>query len=101
MDKKCGCSAHDAQEITTKGGAVGEKGSMQADEEGSPRGPGAACEMEPEHAYGSSALAGQRLQELALWGCRCMKPIGLGNCSISVAWASSCRLHTMRIRFSP
>lgn len=42
-----------------------------------------------------SAQKGQRLQEPTLLGCRCTKPIGLGNCSVSVGLESSCLPHAI------
>lgn len=61
----------------------------------------AGMHQEPGHTWVGSALSGQRLQEPALEGYRCTKPIGLGNCPVSIGRASSCMPHVIGSGFRP
>ncbi|SEI38006.1 hypothetical protein SAMN05216318_10184 [Nitrosomonas eutropha] len=40
-------------------------------------------------------------RNLRCWGCRCTKPIGLGNCPVSLGRPSSCRPHAIGTGFCP
>ena len=61
----------------------------------------AGMDQEPGHTWVGSALTGKRFQEPALLGCQCMKPIGLGNCPVSVGRPSSCMPHAIGSGFRP
>jgi len=66
-----------------------KRGKSPREKEGSIPWVGTARAWEPEHAWGGSARKGQRLQEPAPLGCRCTKPIGLGDFKTSIRRASS------------
>jgi len=66
-----------------------EKGQKPAREEGSTPWARAACAWEPEHAWVVPPVRVSALQEPALSGCRCTKPIGRGDFKTSLPRASS------------